>query len=196
MFQLFDRPALRDVLGAVPVEGCQVDDDDALGAGFVVEEELMLPFGGVVPRDVLDISEDLEARLMRVVHEEECGAGVGTEVAGGDVLAVAGNVGVGDGAVVDDVEEAGRPAAELDVGPSGLADGGDVEAVAAGDEVFFEVAEGVVGGAALGEFFVGRATAHLALDCCYFVCESEGGELMGHVGLAFFLERWTRALWI
>jgi hypothetical protein len=73
---------------------------------------------------------------MRVVHEEERGAVVGAEVAGGDVLAVAGDVGVGERAVVEDLEEAGGAAAELDVRPAGLADGGDVEAVAGGDELF------------------------------------------------------------
>ncbi len=92
---------------------------------------------------------------MWVVHEEEGGAGVGTQVAGGDVLAVAGDVGVGEGSVVEDVEEADWTTAKLDVGPAALAYGGDVEAVATGDEVFFEVAEDVVGGASFGEFFIG-----------------------------------------
>lgn len=82
---------------------------------------------------------------MWVVHEEERGTWIGAQVAGGDVLAVSSDVGVGEGAVVEDVKEAGGASTKLDVGPSGLADGGEVEAVTAGDEVLLEIAEGVVG---------------------------------------------------
>ena len=180
LLELFDGPALGDVLRAVPVEGGEVDEDDALGAAFIVDRELIFPGGGFGPGNGFEVGEDFEAGLVGVVHEEEGGAVVGAEVAGGDVLAVAGDVGVGEGAVVDDVEEAGGAAAKLDVRPAVGGDGGDVEAVAARDEVLFELAEGVVGGAALGELFVGGAAAHFALNGFYVVGEGEGGELMGH----------------
>src|ERR1700674_1619122 len=116
LLQLFEGPARGDVLRAIPVEGCEVDPDGALGTGFRLDGELVLPFTRLAPGNHLDVGEDFGGSLIRVVHEEERGAVVGAEVAGSDVLAVADDVGVGDGAVVEDLEEAGGAAAELDVG--------------------------------------------------------------------------------
>src|ERR1700736_2617589 len=192
LLELFESPARGDVLRTVPIECGEVDPDGALGTGFQLDRKLVLPLARFAPGDDLDVGEDFQAGLIRVVHEEEGGAVVGTKVAGGDVLAVADDVGVGEGAVVEDLEEAGGAPAELDVGPAGLADGGDVEAVAGGDELFFEFAEGVVGRAAFGELFIGGGAAHLALDSFDVVGEGEGGELMGHE-VALISVRWTRA---
>ncbi len=97
LLELFDGPAPGDVLGAVPVEGGEVEDDYALGAGFAVDEELIFPGGGFVPRDDFDVSQHFQAGLVGVVHEEEGRPVVGAEIAGGDVLAVAGDVGEGEG---------------------------------------------------------------------------------------------------
>ena len=97
----------------------------------------------------LGVAEDLEARLVGVVHEEECDAVVVGEIAERDVLLVAAEVGEGDEVGAKDVDEAGRAAAMLDVGPAGLGDGGHVEAVAEGDEVLLVRAELVVAGEGL-----------------------------------------------
>src|SRR5438874_12932534 len=101
VFELFHGPSRCDVLRAVPVEGGEVEDDGAFGAPAIIDLELVLPLGGfgdLVPRDGLDGGEDLEARLIRVVHEEESGAGVGAQVAGGGVVTFVGCVGVGGSA--------------------------------------------------------------------------------------------------
>ena len=124
-----------DVLGAVPVEGFEGDRDGAFGRGFFgwvaqLGEE-RCGFGPFVDGGV---AEDFEAGLVGVVHEEEGDAVVMEEVSGGDVLLVAAEVGEGEGAVVEDVEEAGVAATELHVGPSGFADSGHVEAVAGAEE--------------------------------------------------------------
>ncbi len=87
------------------------------------------------------------------------------------------------------MEKANGTAAELDVRPAARSDGGDVEAVAEGDEVFFEFAEGIVGRAALGELFVGGAAALLTLDGFDVVGEGEFGKLMGHSQDGPFLKR-------
>jgi hypothetical protein len=91
-------------------------------------------FGVVLGTRLMDLgaAEDLESRLVGVVHEEEGDAVVVVEVAEGDVLLVAAQVGKAEERWAEDVEEAGRPAAVLDVGPAGLGDGGHVEAVAEG----------------------------------------------------------------
>ena len=78
-----------------------------------------------------DATEDLEAGLVGVVHEEQGDAGVVFEIAETDVLLVAAKICEADEPRVDDTDEAVGAAAMLDVGPAGLADGGHVEAVAA-----------------------------------------------------------------
>ena len=94
------------------------DDGVGLGGAKRLEERWG---GGVILVD-LDAAEDLQAGLVGVVHEEERDAGVVLEVAEGDVLLVAAQVGEGDQLWIDDVDEALRAAAMLDVGLAGLAD--------------------------------------------------------------------------
>src|SRR3546814_19755168 len=50
------------------------------------------------------------------------------------ILAVAAEVGIGQRPLVEHLEEAAQAAAELHVGPAGLADGRPIEPVALGDE--------------------------------------------------------------
>ncbi len=91
-------------------------------------------------------AEDLEARLVGVVHEEERDAVVVGEIAERDVLLVAAEISEADEIGAKDVDEAGRASAMLDVGPAGLGDGGHVEAVAESEEVLLVGAELVVAG--------------------------------------------------
>ncbi len=102
LLQLFEGPALRDVLWAVPVEGGEMDGDEALGAGCGFDLQFTLPFGRFAPRRDFDGAEDLEAGLVWLVHKEERGAVVAAQVAGGDVLTVTGDVGEGESAAVAD----------------------------------------------------------------------------------------------
>lgn len=184
MLKLFDGPALGNVLRAVPVESGQMYSNGSFGASAFRDRELELPVAGFVPRDDLYVAENFKACLVGVVHEEKGSFIAGAEVSGGNVLAVAGDVGVGEGVIVEDAEEAGGASSKLDIGPAGLAYGGDIEAVAGGDEGFFIVGEGVVSGAALGQLFIGGAAPHFALDSPDVVGKGEGGELMGHwIGL-------------
>jgi hypothetical protein len=62
---------------------------------------------------------------------------VGCEVADADILTVAAKVGNRQRPVVENADEAGRPATVLDVGPAALRYGRHVEAVALGDERLF-----------------------------------------------------------
>ena len=99
-----------DVLGAVPVEGFDVDDYGSLDGGFVCGGTELLDEGGGFGAFVDGgAAEDFETGLGGVVHEDEGYAVVVLEVAGGDVLLVAAKVGEGDGLVVEDVDEAGGP---------------------------------------------------------------------------------------
>ena len=75
------------------------------------------------------MTEKLQAALMRVVDGDDRHSVVTGHIAGADVLQVAAKVHPADGVVVEDMHESLRPATELDIGPSGLADGRKIEAV-------------------------------------------------------------------
>jgi hypothetical protein len=170
-----------DVLGAVPVEGFDLDDDGSFDGGFVWGAELLDEVGGFGTLVDGGAAEDFEAGLGRVVHEDEGYAVVVLEVAGGDVLLVAAEVGEGDGAVVEDVDEAGRAAAMLDVGPSGFAGGGHVKGVAGGDEVTLGFGEAVAGLASLLDAVVGGTAAVEGLLLFDEGCEGYFGEALAHL---------------
>src|SRR5262249_28605087 len=87
-------------------------------------------------RIVLDdagTAPDLYPPPLGIVHQEEEGAVVAGEVAGGDVLPVAAVVGEGQRLVVEHVDEALRPAAMLDGGLALFADGREIGGIALGD---------------------------------------------------------------
>jgi len=149
-----------DVLGAVPVEGFDVNDDGSLDGSFVGGgAELLDEIGGFGALVDGGAAEYFEAGLGGVVHEDDGYAVVVLEVAGCDVLLVAAEVGEGDGAVVEDVDEARRAATVLDVGPAGFAGGGHVEGVAGGDEVALGFGEAVAGIAGMLDAVVGGTAA-------------------------------------
>ena len=137
-----------------------MNDDGSLDGGFVCGGVELLDevsgFGAFVDGGA---AQDFKAGLGGVVHEDEGYAVVVVEVAGGDVLLVATEVGEGDGTVIEDVDEAGRAAAVLDVRPAGFAGGGHVEGVAGGDEVALGFGEAVAGGAGLLDAGVGGTAA-------------------------------------
>ena len=90
--------ARGDVLGAVPVEAFDVDEDGAFddGVGFGGAELLDEHGGRVVVLVDLGAAEDFEAGLVGVVHEEEGDAVVVVKIAEADVLLVAAEVGEAD----------------------------------------------------------------------------------------------------
>jgi hypothetical protein len=134
--QLFFGVAWGDVLWAVPVESFDVNEHGAFGGSFFFRHTQLVDelacFGGTFVN--LGATEEFQARLVRVVHEEECYAIFVLEVADADVLLVAAKVGEAESAVVEDVKEAFEASAILDVRPAGFGDRGHVEAVAGFDE--------------------------------------------------------------
>ncbi len=129
------------------------------------------------------MADDLEARLVGVIHQEERDAVVGGEVAGGDVLLVAGEVGEGEGAAVEDMQEAGGAAAVLNVRPAVFGDGTEIEAVAGGDELLLEVAECFVARTEGGKALVLGAGVMLLLQALGCRGEHCLCELASHSGL-------------
>ena len=71
---------------------------------------------------------------MRIVYQDERSAVIGGEIAGADVLAVAAKIGDAEGAIIENADEPGRPAAVLHIRPAVLGDSRHIEAVALGDE--------------------------------------------------------------
>ena len=140
----------NDVLRTVPVERGDMDDkttlDLRLGVG---QRELRrkLRIGAEIPR--LDMRIDLEAPPVGIVHQDQRRAVVCGEIASADVLAVAAKVGDRQRLLVENTDEAGRPAAVLDIGPSVLRDGRHIQAVALGDERRLGWAEAVKGAVAV-----------------------------------------------
>ncbi len=105
----------------------------------------------------LHTAEDLEPAPVREVHEDHRDAIVPGGVADGHVLAVAAEVGPGEGALVEHTQKARRTAARLNVMPARFADAREVEAVAGRDELALLGAEPIVSGLFLGEARVAGA---------------------------------------
>ena len=139
-------------------------------------------------------AQDLEAGLGGIVHEDEGYAVVVVQVAGGDVLLVAAEVGESDGAVVEDVDEAGRATAVLNVRPAGFAGGGHVEGVAGGYEVALGFGEAVAGVAGL--FDARRRPERLPWRVC--CCLTKGVKAilakLLPIWIALAVRRWRAAV--
>ena len=122
-----------DVLRAVHVPRLDREEDRPLHlAGVRRVAELLLQVR--VPLDHPGGAPHLHPPAIRVVHQEEERLRVLGQVAQGDVLAVAAEVGEPERVVVDHLEEPGRAAAVLDVGlPVGVR-GAEVEHVQVGEE--------------------------------------------------------------
>ena len=133
------------MLRTVPVEGLDVDENDPLNdVGFAGGTEgFDEGWGFLVVLVDLDSAEDLEPGLVGIVHEEEGHVWIVFQVSQADVLLVAAQVCEAEETGVDDTNEAFGAAAMLYVGPTGFADGGHVEAVAALDEILLRWAETV-----------------------------------------------------
>lgn len=75
-------------------------------------------------------AENFETAAARIVHEEEGDTIIMLEVSNTDVLFVAAQIGEGDSAIIEDMEEAFCTATILHVGPAVFRGGRHVEAVA------------------------------------------------------------------
>ena len=147
---------------------------------------------GIVSFVNFSAAKNLETLLVRVVHEEEGDTIVVLEVSGADVLLVAAQVGEAEGLVVENAQETLLTAAILDVGPSGLAGRGHVEAVAVADELAFVVSETIAGVVRSLGAFVQVAAAVLFLLLLYERSECEFCEAAAH-GISFSICNSIRA---
>jgi hypothetical protein len=135
----------RDVFGAVPIKRHDFDEEQALDAGAQFRRGRQLIGQGRMFARVehAGVTEQFQPFLARVVHEEERHAVTRGEMAGGEELAVAPEIGEAKLIGAENFQKARRPAAMLDVGPAVFSDGGQVETVARGNEIGFLGGEGV-----------------------------------------------------
>ena len=104
--EFFYGEPLGDVLGTVPVEGLNGDQNDALDDGVVsgigeAPDQGGILFGG----DDAGVAVDLQSAPVEVVRGDQGDPVVAGDIAGADVLQVAAEVGPADGVVVDDAQE-------------------------------------------------------------------------------------------
>jgi hypothetical protein len=144
---LFGGVARGDVLRAVPVEGDDVDDEEAFDnrcgrrARRRIDERGERGFVG--GEKCARVAEDFQAFAAWVIHDEECDAFVGGEISRGEELAVAAEVREPERVSVENFEKTARTAAVLNVGPAVFVDRRKIEAVALGDELRLIFAEWV-----------------------------------------------------
>ncbi len=112
------------MLGAVPVVAADADADhplDLVGLGLACGE-------------ADGVAIDLEATASGVIHQEQRHPGILAQMSHGEQLAVAAEIGEGQGVRIEQAQEAHGAAPMLNVGGAVLGEAGDVEAVARGDE--------------------------------------------------------------
>src|ERR1700733_2488825 len=105
--------------------------------------ELLDPGCSFGPIEDLDVSQNLEPRLPRVIDQYQRHAVVRHQVPGADVLLVTAKIRESDGSLVDHFQEALRTAAVLYIGPAVFADTRHIEAVAFGKELDLGRADGI-----------------------------------------------------
>ncbi len=106
------------MLGAVPVVGLDVDEDDPLhDRPVVARDERSGRVGPLLGPGRTGAAQDLQPAPGRVVDEEQRDPVVVVEVSGGDVLLVAPVVGEAEGLVVQGPQEAARRGAGCRASP-------------------------------------------------------------------------------
>src|SRR6476659_8355169 len=120
--------------GAVNVPGFDREKDSALGACLIALVEQALDQGRVV-FDHAGPAPDLDALTSRRVEQEQKGAVVLGEIGERDVLPVAAIVGKAERFVVDDLDEAFRPAAMLNIRRAVSSCGGNKGGILFGDKL-------------------------------------------------------------
>ena len=136
--------ARGDVLLAVPVEGNDIDENQAFhqardGRISQSRDEFGM-FPGVFDPGVTD---DLQPGPVWIIHQEKSYAIVNGEVPGGEQLAVALVIGKGEQRRIDHAEKSRRAAAVLQIRPTVLAHGREIKRIARGNEGAFVVTKRV-----------------------------------------------------
>jgi hypothetical protein len=135
----------RYELGTVPIEGDNFNEEKTL------HDSVSIRFGQLPNKfrmlaGIFDsgMAEDLQARALRVIHEKKGYPIVGREIAGGKHLAIAAEIGEGQGGWTEHVQETRPAAAMLHVRPTALRDGRHVKRIAGGNELSFLVREWIM----------------------------------------------------
>jgi len=108
LLDILDEEHLRDVLRAVHVPGLEREHNDLLGTAKVAFDREPPHELGIVLDDAR-LSPQLDPPPAGVVHQEDECAGILREVARGDVLPVAAEIGKGECLGVEHVQEPLRP---------------------------------------------------------------------------------------
>ena len=119
--EFIDGEALRDMLRAIPVERFDLDDHRPFGprtVGLIMQrgDEIRV-FSGI---NKPHAAPDLQASLVRVIHQDQRNPVIGRQIADAQILPVSTKISVGNCLGVDNLQEAGWTAAKLNVGPTGF----------------------------------------------------------------------------
>ena len=125
------------------------------------------------------VRQDFKTRAAWIVHQDQRDTIIGGDIANADVLPVAAEIGKAERFLVEYLEEAGRAAAVLHIGPAGLRNRGHVEAVARCDECRLVFAKAVGRPVALKPFPV-LAAAIRRLGGANAWCRDRVEELIGY----------------
>jgi len=134
LLDLFFRKTSHNVRRTVHVPGLDREQDNAFGTRLIALVEQALDQGGVV-FDHAGPRPDLDALTSRGVEKEQEGAVVLGEVGERDVLPVAAVVGKSERFVVNDLDEAFRAAAMLNIRRAVSGCGGDKGGILFGDKL-------------------------------------------------------------
>ena len=99
------------------------------------------PRSGCLALQDIHATQYLETCLPWVVNQNHCDPVVGKEIARADELLISPEIGESKGVIVDHLQKALRPAAMLNIWPSGRPDRCPVETVTLGKEFNFESCE-------------------------------------------------------
>ena len=179
--------ARRDVLRAVDVPGIEREQDGPLDISLVAGFGQPLEQFGIVldnPRP----APDLDAAAVGIIHQEDIGLVVLGQVAGGDVLAVAAEIGEAEGLVVEGLEETRGPTAMLDIGLALGGGGGQVEGVALAEERGEVFGDAVAPAALLLHAGVAGAAAEPFLERLDGGREGDVADRAGHHALSSFVQ--------
>src|SRR5262249_8867740 len=105
------------------------DNPPNINSGYLLNKVLVV--SGVFNPSM---TQDLEARALRIIHEEECNPIVGRQIARGEHLAIARVIGESERLGIQHSKEPGMSATMLDIGPTAFANGCNIKTVPRLDE--------------------------------------------------------------
>ena len=141
----FGSVTRRDVFGAVPVEGNDVDNEEAFDYGLgLFLCELRNEFRMFARVFNLGVTEDFETIAFRIIHQEQSDAIIRGKIASREHLAIAFVVRKSKLRRTEHPQKPRLTAAMLNIRPAVFGDAGHIEAIAPGNEFDFLGREQVV----------------------------------------------------